>query len=292
MASRSLRPPGSDEGPRRRIWLHFQDRRDFELERGVTLVGRGEGCQLVLDDPLISRRHACFVVEDHAITIKDLGSTNGVLVNGIRVNDIEPLVPGDHITFGHHDAELCWVPFSAAQREQQLRRSSSRPAAATMVDQRPPGSASPGWESESTQESRVLDMLSGVAAKAFELGRGAEAERILTRPLEMLLERVALGRPIDAREADEAAMLAARLARATGRGPWIDYVFGLFAALERLPPAPVVDELHQAVRSARGVNLPEFRRYLEVLHGSQHTYGPAERFLLRRLEGLEGVLMG
>ena len=59
----------------------------------MTIVGRGEGCQLVLDDPLISRRHACFVVDDREVTLKDLGSTNGVLVNGARVDELQVVVP-------------------------------------------------------------------------------------------------------------------------------------------------------------------------------------------------------
>lgn len=290
MSSRSLEPPGTGTyPPGRRIWLRFDRREDFELASGVTIVGRGEGCQLVLDDPLISRRHACFVVDDREITVKDLRSTNGVLVNGVRVDDMQVVVPGDHITLGHHDAELCWVPFSAAPRDPPRRRPSARPAADTMIDQRLPG-ASDAWESEATQESRILDMLSGVASKAFELGRGSEAERMLRRPLEALLVRVEAGRGMDAREAGDAGLLAVRLARATSRGQWIDYVFRLFGALQQLPPPAVVDELHQAVRTAPGVNLVEFRRYLDVLRGMSAGYGPAERFLLRRLEGLEGVL--
>lgn len=292
MSNRPLASPVfSSAAPRRRIWLRFQDQQDFELSLGVTVVGRGDGCQLVLDDPLISRRHACFVVDDREVTLKDLGSTNGVLVNGVRVDEMQVVVPGDHITLGHHDAELCWIPFSAVERDRRPQRPSGRPAADTMVDQRPPGALIEAWESEATEESRVLEMLAGVAEKAFELGRGADAERILKRPLETLLQRVEGGSAIDPREASDAGMLAVRLARTTAQGHWIDYVFRLFGALGKLPPPPVVDELHLAVRAAPGVNIVEFRRYLELLHGLQHALGPAERFLVRRLEGLEGVLV-
>jgi hypothetical protein len=293
MAGRSLAPPviGVD-GLRRRYWLRFQDQRDFELAAGVTIVGRGDGCQLILDDPLISRRHACFVVDEREITVKDLGSTNGVLVNGTRVEEMQLVVPGDQITIGRHNAELCWVPFSAADRGPRPREmQSGRPAADTMVDQRPPGRAALFDDNESTHETRVLEMLSGVAEKAFELGRGGDAERILRRPLESILERVQRGAAIDSREVADAGLLAVRLARATGLGGWIDYTFGLFAALGRLPGPAIVDELHLAVRVAPGVNLPAFRRYLEAMRAAQQTFGPNERFLLRRLEGLEGVLV-
>lgn len=297
MPPRSLSSPAlGDEGPRTRIWLRFQSHRDFELPIGVTIVGRGDGCQLVLDDPLISRRHACFVVDEHEVTLKDLSSTNGVLVNGTRVDEVQVLEPGDHITIGQHDAELCWVPASASERHPQLPDGrSSRPAAPTMVDRRPssiPAGARLYPDSEPTYHGTVFAMLSGVAEKQFELGRGADAERILKRPLQALLVRLetagALG---ESRDVDEAGLLAVRLARATGQGHWLDYVFRLFAAVRRLPPTQVIDELYPAVRAAPSVSLTQFREYLEVLRSTQHQLGPAERFLLRRLEGLEGVLV-
>ena len=298
MAGRSLAPPTFHlDGPRRRVWLRFQNQRDFELVSGVTVVGRGDGCQLVLDDPLVSRKHACFVVDDREITIKDLGSTNGVLVNGTRVDEMQVIVPGDQITLGRHNAELCWVPFSATDRGPRPRQvQSGRPAIDTMVDQRPPGSSVPPAaadmfaDSESTHETRVLEMLSGVAEKAFELGRGVDAERILKRPLESILERIEQGVAPDPREANEAGLLAVRLARATAQASWIDHVFRMFSALERLPTTAIVDELHLAVRVAPGVNIPAFRRYVEQMKAAQHLLGPNERFLLRRIEGLDGVL--
>lgn len=297
MAGRSLAPPTfSAEGPRRRVWLQFQNQREFELVAGVTIVGRGDGCQLVLDDPLVSRRHACFVVDDREITVKDLGSTNGVLVNGTRVDEMQIIVPGDQITIGRHNAELCWVPFSATDRGPRPRQMhSGRPTTDTVVDQRPPGDSGAPMAhhdaaAESTHQTRVLEMLSGVAEKAFELGRGADAERILRRPLESILERTERGSTLDPREAMDAGLLSVRLARATGQGVWIDYVFRLFAELRRLPSTAIVDELHLAVRVAPGVNITAFRRYVEALRGAQHAMSPSDRFLLRRLEGLEGVL--
>jgi pSer/pThr/pTyr-binding forkhead associated (FHA) protein len=273
------------DAPRKRIWLRFQDQRDVELAAGVTIVGRGEGCQLILDDPLISRRHACFVVDERDVTLKDLGSTNGVLVNGSRVDEVQIVEPGDHITLGHQHAELCSVPASATERPlRPPEPRSNRPAADTMIDQRPssvgPGSQSPA-DAELTRQGSVFDMLSGVAGKAFELGRGVDAERILRRPLESLLKRLESGAAVDPRDADEA-----------GDARWIDYVFRLFAGLVRLAPSAVIDELYPAVRVASGASLSGYRRYLEVLHnGSQGQWGPAERFLMRRLEGLEGVLV-
>lgn len=293
MTTRSFGPLASGSG-RHRIWLRFEGKPDFELARGVTIVGRGDGCQLILDDPLISRRHACFVVDDRDVTVKDLGSTNGVLVNGVRIDELCIIVPGDYITLGPYHAELCWVPYSSTERAPAPREMhSGRPAIDTMVDRRPSGSSVPpprSAEAESTGEGSVLQMLSGVAEKAFELGRGSDADRMLRRPLEALLVRVESGAEVESVEVARAGLLATRLARATGQGQWIDYVFRLFHHLRQLPPSVVIDELHSAVRAAHDVRLGDFRHYLETLRAMAPGFGPAERFLLRRLESLEGML--
>ncbi|HSQ63044.1 MAG TPA: FHA domain-containing protein, partial [Polyangiaceae bacterium] len=55
---------------------------DLELNEGEFVVGRNASCQLSLDDPLVSRRHAVFNVRADTVTVEDLGSRNGVSLNG------------------------------------------------------------------------------------------------------------------------------------------------------------------------------------------------------------------
>ena len=69
---------------RRRFVLDYEGYQ-IDLPPGELLVGRGAVCQLVLDDSLVSRRHAKLVVDDAGVIIEDLGSVNGVLVNQRRV---------------------------------------------------------------------------------------------------------------------------------------------------------------------------------------------------------------
>src|SRR4051812_38178558 len=63
------------------------------------LLGRSRECDVVLGDPNISRRHAEVRREGGGWTVVDLGSTNGIKVNGRRV-DQAVLEPGDRITMG------------------------------------------------------------------------------------------------------------------------------------------------------------------------------------------------
>jgi hypothetical protein len=63
------------------------------------VLGRSREADLVLDDPNVSRRHAELRREGEHWAIADLGSTNGVKVNGRRVERTE-LEPGDEIVLG------------------------------------------------------------------------------------------------------------------------------------------------------------------------------------------------
>ena len=70
------------------------------------MIGRSAGCQLVLDDPLVSRRHAQLVVGPEAARLDDLGSVNGVFVNGEAVKGSRLLMPGDRIVIGKQEMIL------------------------------------------------------------------------------------------------------------------------------------------------------------------------------------------
>jgi hypothetical protein len=67
---------------------------------GDTTVGRLAECDITLDDPSVSRRHARISQDGSAWTITDLGSTNGVKVNGERVVTAD-LRDGDRIELGN-----------------------------------------------------------------------------------------------------------------------------------------------------------------------------------------------
>jgi hypothetical protein len=63
-------------------------------------IGRSRDCDIVLDDAGISRRHAEIRPGPEGWTLADLGSTNGVLVNGQGVEGAQPLHPGDRVELG------------------------------------------------------------------------------------------------------------------------------------------------------------------------------------------------
>ncbi len=72
----------------------------FELPPTGTLVcGRAVTSDLAIIDPTVSRHHADVSVGDGGVNVRDVGSSNGTFVNGVRIEQ-SFVVPGDTLTFG------------------------------------------------------------------------------------------------------------------------------------------------------------------------------------------------
>src|SRR5450432_1446993 len=142
-------------------------------------------------------------------------------------------------------------------------------------------------EIEATHRAEALELLGGVADKVLALGRGDEAERVLSTALNNVLAEVKRGREPAPRVVGRAASYAGKLAEATTRGKWIDYTIELYSALRRPLPIEFVDQMYAVLRRVDGVNLPALRAYLSILHDQTTVYGPNERFAIQRLEGFE-----
>ncbi len=70
-----------------------------QIHGGTGRVGTAAGSDLKLDDKAVSRVHCELRVGKDAITLKDLGSTNGTFVDGVRVRDAD-VAPGAHVRVG------------------------------------------------------------------------------------------------------------------------------------------------------------------------------------------------
>ena len=97
----------------------------YELTAEVTTVGRGEGVDVVLDDPSVSRLHAELVRRGSHVYVSDLGlSTNGTRVNGRPVGR-RVLLDGDVVAFGAARTRITGVAQDVADDTKELRRMSA-----------------------------------------------------------------------------------------------------------------------------------------------------------------------
>ena len=77
-------------------------------EEGSVVLGRSQSCDLTLDTPDASRRHAEIVAAGAGYVIRDLDSTNGTFVNSQRIRE-HRLEPGDRIGIGRQVIVFCQV---------------------------------------------------------------------------------------------------------------------------------------------------------------------------------------
>ncbi len=82
-----------------RIESGFYQCLEWALDRPSTVIGRGRNADFVLHEATISRSHALMGYQAERLYVQDLGSTNGVLVNGVR-EDRALLSDGDELRMG------------------------------------------------------------------------------------------------------------------------------------------------------------------------------------------------
>ena len=95
-----LRPgiPGRTSASSPKAWLVWKEQ-VLLLAEGENVIGRDPSCNVWLDVPGVSRRHARVVVSGDVVVVEDLGSKNGTFVADIPVLASRPL----------HDAEMLQI---------------------------------------------------------------------------------------------------------------------------------------------------------------------------------------
>lgn len=281
-----------DSQVRQRIALGLRLRdRLIPLNRAEMLLGRAVECAVVLDGPLVSRRHARIVVSPARVTIEDLGSRNGVQLDGRTISGATELRAGTQIRLGDEVLEVVEVDAEVKRRvtasdfrsahTMRFERPVTQPEEVTPPPGKRAATDDPG---ETTLRAQSFELLSSVVDKALAMGRGDEAERMLGGLLTDALKDAQGKKKVSRELAERAARSALKLARATGKPSWINYVFRLYSALLETVPLALVDEMYTLLRRVRGADRALIEDYLDLLR--QQKLGPAERFALQRIEGL------
>jgi pSer/pThr/pTyr-binding forkhead associated (FHA) protein len=253
-----------------RVRLRYREQ-DLLLAPGQYVLGRSSACHIVIDKGLVSRRHAMFEVTPSGARIKDLGSVNGVLVNGTRIDD-KPysLQHGDRITIGDEPLELKLDEIKADGRDSERERDTKPTLDGEPVRTVPPRPLPQTLNeadiaSASTQRVDPLELVSMVANKALAAGRVREAENMLRLHLTAVLNDVKAKRQQSPESQATAATLALKLARATSDGRWFDYVLDLLLCSPALPPEALLADLEQTLAKLPLADVTRLERFAQAI---------------------------
>ena len=228
---------------------------EFDLARGVTLIGRSLDCHVTIEDPLVSRQHARIIIDEDKATLEDLGSRNGVKLNGTTLRGAGELKDGDRLRIGTQDLVFCCVdPVGNAHAKTtgvlRLCANCRLPYPREMVSC-PNCEATEQTEEETLSGSFGTDkrhnwnvqLLVEALEKALSLGRFTDAERIVRRATAQVEELVVVGAPIDAAQLASLAQAAAKASIASSEPTWGIWVAQIYRRVNQVPTPEVVDRL-------------------------------------------------
>ena len=239
--------------------------RGLRVFPGQYVIGRSRSCHLIIDDDLVSRRHARLTFEEPLrLIISDLGSRNGVFVNGKRIGaDARGLADGDIFTIGseelHVFIEMSEAPVPSAQKDKldDASRIVLKPAIATVP--------------ERTETTNDLDLIGAVADRALVAGHPRDAEKLLEMHLRsVLIDSQTHGRTTT-RVRQKAFDYGLRLAEATAKGEWFDYAVDLLCAEKSVCSQEQFAKLKHVASLVPCVDTRRLKRYTAILRADAPT---------------------
>jgi pSer/pThr/pTyr-binding forkhead associated (FHA) protein len=272
------------------------------LRAGKLYLGRSPECELAISDPAVSRRHARLWVSPTQIVIEDLGSQNGVHVNGTRIQGPCELRAGDTFRICSHEMQLVDT-FEESESEpnryrisadtlsgvdkttllEELHPSTRPPTQTVRPNMRLDSLAVPARPSTNPPGSDSLAKAIVLLDDALNAGDVSESERrlgpILMRVHELLLEEHPSGLEL----AEHVVVSAARLASETRSAAFMNYAVTLYQLLCRPLPEPAVNVIHVLVQAGLYPNMLALEGYVAKIGAHTERFDETELFLLDSL---------
>lgn len=238
--------------PRFRLRFLLQE---FDLVGPEVVLGRSPDCHITIEDPLISRRHAKLLIGDERATVEDLGSRNGVRVNGRTIAELTELKDGDRIRLGTQELLFSVVK----RRDRPARPTGYMRVCHACSTPYPEGSptcphcGAPALEEEDTVSGMMVEsrrnwtfqLLGEVIERALSTGRAAEADRLMRRAAKEVDDRIAAGERLDPDHISMIATFAVRLARLLAGSEWVAWALTLHRRQGKMLADEVIDRLEE-----------------------------------------------
>ncbi len=220
------------------------------------MIGRSPDCQITIEDPLISRRHAALMVDGECCSFNDLSSRNGSRINGRPVRGVTLLHHADRIQIGAQ--ELVFFEVTSGPR---ATRSTGSLRVCTQCEipfaagaKLCPHCAAPVTHHEEVTMSGViaepsrawvLELVGEALDRAISAGKVQDADRILRRAAEEFNVRAAQG-GADLRILGQISGYALRLATSGRDSAWVRWVAAAYLSAEAVPSNALIPSLLDA----------------------------------------------
>src|SRR5450432_1232671 len=96
------------------------------LDKPIVLIGRHAECDIQVESRKVSRRHCVIAQVGDFLVVRDLDSTNGIRINGVRVQEGK-LKPGDELTIGNFRYQVTWDEHAAPPRAAAMKKELAQP---------------------------------------------------------------------------------------------------------------------------------------------------------------------
>jgi predicted component of type VI protein secretion system len=160
--------------------------RSIVVDKAVVFVGRHPDCDVVITHSRkVSRKHCCVCQVNETFVVRDLGSMNGIRVNGKRVKKEARIGFGDELSIGDVPFKLQKTkpetPKSAAPKGAVLGSKASRPAAR---EEAPPRKNSPQHAPPPTQRPPMAPRRAAELSQEFPIAIPDDGESfaVINRP--------------------------------------------------------------------------------------------------------------
>lgn len=250
------RPLPRGEHSLARYRLRFQ-LQEIDLVQGETLLGRSPDCHVTIEDPLVSRKHARIIIRDSRAVVEDLGSRNGVRLNGEPLRRPTELKDRDRLRIGMQEFVFHSISTSDMRPNNKstgfLRYCSQ--CHYPYPEEIPVCPNCGHEEARETEESTLSGVLSDnrpnwaaqllieLLERALTIGRWEEAEHVLRRASAAMDERYAAGGEMDPAQFEQLMTSASRVAQARQSDHWAKWLIEAAARAHRVPNADSVARL-------------------------------------------------
>lgn len=284
---------------------------EFDLPQGETILGRSPECHVSIEDPLVSRQHAKVRITGDEAVVEDLGSRNGLRVNGRPVKGTTvPLADGDRIRIGTQELVFCRV--SSVVEHSSKRTGFLRHCAKCRTPYPEEMLACPSCGSTEAADDETLSGMFGesrqnwtlqllveVLEKALSMRRDADVERLMRRAAANVDERLATKQAVDRRQLDALADAGSRVAELAQSSHWAKWILVTYAQLAYVPPASAVARFSALPPQERGRLSGFLGELVRTIHDRGGTMNDDEisgltrlEQLRREVEGLQGCASG